>query len=74
MAVVGTTEVKVAYEGQTATLPLVIVKGEGPTLLGRLNWSKIHYTTSPGLHSCLLSIPKLLFRKVSEASRGMRQK
>ena len=60
IGVVGTTEVKVAYEGQTATLPLVIVKGEGPTLLGRnwlsqirLNWSKIHYTTSPGLHELL---------------------
>ena len=39
--VVGATQVHVAYEGQTATLPLVVVKEKGPTLLGR-NWlSKI---------------------------------
>ena len=58
--VVGATQVHVAYEGQTATLPLVVVKGKGPTLLGRnwlskirLNWSQIHYTTCPGLHDLL---------------------
>ena len=34
---IGTTDVQVAYEGQTATLPLVIVKGEEPAVLGR-NW------------------------------------
>ena len=33
----GTTDFQVAYEGQTATLPLVVVKEKGPTLLGR-NW------------------------------------
>ena len=49
-----------AYEGQTATLPLVVVKGDGPTLLRRnwlgqirLNWSKIHHVTSPGLQELL---------------------
>ena len=54
--VLGCTDVHVAYGGQTATLPLVVVKGEGPTLLGRnwlsqirFDWSKIHYTTCPGL-------------------------
>ena len=43
-----------------ATLPLVVVKGEGPTLLGRnwlsqirLDWSEIHYATSPGLQELL---------------------
>ena len=35
--VLGTTEVEVRYENQSATLPLLIVAGEGPTLLGR-NW------------------------------------
>lgn len=66
IAVVGVTDVQVAYEGQTATLPLVVVKGGGPTLLGRnwlshirLNWSKIHYTTSPGLHELLAKYPEV---------------
>ena len=43
------TDVQVVYQGQTAILPLVVVKGDGPTLLGRnwltkikLNWDKIH--------------------------------
>ena len=56
----GSTDVQVSYEGQTAQLPLVVVKGEGPTLLGRnwlskirLNWSKIHHTSSPGLSELL---------------------
>ena len=44
-------------QDQIATLPLVVVKGDGPTLLGRnwqtkirLNWDKIHYMQSPQLH------------------------
>ena len=35
--VVGSTTVQVCYEGQTAELPLIVVKGSGSTLLGR-NW------------------------------------
>ena len=60
LVVMGTTEVDVSYQGQSATLPLVVVKGQGPTLLGRnwlgkirLNWGEIHYTRSPGLHQLL---------------------
>ena len=56
----GSTDVQVSYEGQTAQLPLVVVKGVGPTLMGRnwlsrirLNWSKIHHTSSPGLSELL---------------------
>ena len=48
------------YEGQQAQLPLVVVKGNGPTLLGRnwlkairLNWQSIHYTVDAGLTSLL---------------------
>ena len=48
--VVGEVDVKVMYEGQVATLPLVSVGGDGPTLFGcnslqtlRLNWSKVHF-------------------------------
>ena len=56
----GGMDEQVAYEGQTTTLPLVVVKGDGSTLLGRnwlskirLNWGKIHHMTSPGLHELL---------------------
>ncbi|XP_028418795.1 uncharacterized protein K02A2.6-like [Dendronephthya gigantea] len=50
--VLGEAEVQVGYESQRMKLPLLVVKGEGPPLLGRnwlaklrLNWSVIHYTT-----------------------------
>ena len=58
--VVGTVDVQVSYENQSAVLPLVVVKGEGPTLFGRnwlekikLNWHSIHYTLTPGLQEVL---------------------
>ena len=35
LPVVGGVWVWVDYEGQTARLPLIVVKGDGPTLLGR---------------------------------------
>ena len=45
---VGTVDVDVTYQSQTVTLPLLIVPGNGPTLMGRnwlehiqLNWSVI---------------------------------
>ena len=50
----------IVCQGQTTTLPLVVVKGDGPTLLGRnwltqirLNWNEIHYNNHPGLHDLL---------------------
>ena len=56
--VVGSVQMKVAYEGQTATLPLVIVRGGDPPLLGRnwvqaicLNWTKIHSVLSTGIQN-----------------------
>ncbi len=33
--IVGAVQVHVEYDGQTAQLTLIIVKGDGPTLLGR---------------------------------------
>ena len=48
VGVIGVAQVKIAYKQQTETLPLVVVKGEGPSLLGRgwledihLNWKEI---------------------------------
>ena len=58
--VVGKVDVQVTYEGQVATLPLVIVEGDGPTLFGRnwlqtlrLNWSKIHSVLSTSVQDVL---------------------
>ena len=67
---------QVSYEGQTAQLPLVVVKGNGPTLLGRnwlskirLNGSKIHHTSSPGL-SELVSTYDEVFQEGLGTLRG----
>jgi len=47
--VVGSTEVCVNYGSQVATLPLLVLKGEGPSLLGR-NWLKeIRESVNTGL-------------------------
>ena len=60
LPVVGAQNVQVYYEGQSASLPLIVVKGDGPTLLGRnwlgtirIDWCKIHYTPSAGLQNLL---------------------
>ena len=52
--------VEVEYESQKATLPVVVVKGNGPNLFGRnwmlsvrLNWNKINAVTH---HSTLDSV------------------
>lgn len=37
VGVLGTTEVRVEHNNQTAVLPLIITQGTGPALLGR-NW------------------------------------
>ena len=56
----GARKVQVYYEGQMATLPLVVVEGNGPTLLGRnwlgsirIDWCKIHYSPSAGIQNLL---------------------
>ena len=49
IVVLGSLEVDVSYEDNMFTLPLLVVQGSGPSLLGRnwleqikLNWTKIH--------------------------------
>jgi len=56
LEVVGSATVQVGYESQTAELPLIVVKGDGATLLGRnwlhnskLNWRKIQQVHKPRL-------------------------
>ncbi len=58
--IVGALQVHVEYDGQTAQLTLIIVKGDGPTLLGRdwlsairLDWPQIHYASSSKLQALL---------------------
>lgn len=69
ISVLGCVQTQVSYEGQTAELPLVVVKGKGPTLLGRnwlesirLNWGTIHYVPSKSLQE-LLSIYEDVFQE-----------
>jgi len=80
LPVVGARNVQVYYEGQKATLPLVMVKGDVPTLLGRnwlgqikLNWYKIHYTPSSGLQN-LLEKHDVLFQDKLGSFQGQQAK
>ena len=48
--VLGSIDVNINYNGQEAQLPLVVVQGQGPNLLGRnwleqiqLDWKEIHF-------------------------------
>ena len=55
-----------------AILPLVVVKSDGPTLLGRnwlakikLNWDKIHYMQSPQLYDLLSQYDELFQERLA---------
>ena len=77
--VVGCTQVQVNYEGQTAQLSLVVVKGHGPTLLGRnwlhvrLNWKQINYVVNPHLHE-LLDRFSVVFKEELGTMKGIKAK
>ena len=58
--VVGTADVRVKYGDQVLTLPILVVKGEGPSLLGRnwlcelkLNWHDIFWLQNEPLKQVL---------------------
>lgn len=65
--VVGSVEVNATHNAQTATLPLIVVKG--PSLLGRnwmevlqLDWKEIHVTTNNLSLEGVLTRHKEVFR------------
>jgi len=58
--VLGCTEVELKYKGQEARLPLIVVEGSGPTLLGRswlkhivLDWQEIRHLSTCSLQDVL---------------------
>lgn len=58
--VIGSVEVNVAYKQQSARLPLLVVLGDGPSLLGRnwlsqlkLDWQEIHHLSTTQLQTLL---------------------
>ena len=62
--VVGSTNVNVDYNGQLCGLPLVVVGGSGPALMGRdwlshvqLDWRQINQVHNASLHSLLSRYP-----------------
>ena len=55
LKVLGSITVDVAYENQNEQLPIIVIEGEGPTLLGknwltkiRLNWNKLVHKVEAG--------------------------
>ena len=66
LTILGCCNVNVCYQGQTAKMPLQIIKGSGPTLMGRdwlsrirLDWSQIHHLHTPSLHALLERFPNV---------------
>ncbi len=70
LPVLGVIQVDVSYESQNHSLQLVVVKGEGASLLGRnwlqpirLNWKAIHSLTETDPLQALLDKHSSLFRE-----------
>ena len=64
--VLGCCSVNIHYQGQTGEMPLLIVGGSGPTLLGRdwlgcirLNWGEIHQVHLNSLQKVLRRYPSV---------------
>ena len=60
VGVLGRLEVNVVYQDQRATVPILIVKGEGPTLLGRdwltvfkLDWQSVNHISNKPIDKLL---------------------
>ncbi|KAK0145350.1 hypothetical protein N1851_015749 [Merluccius polli] len=80
ISVVGVAEVEVQYEKQVKSLPLVVVKGTGPSLLGRewmeaikLNWGEIkHMRTDRQRLQDVLRRNEDVFREELGMLKGMK--
>ena len=75
--VAGSIQVNIMYKDQSAKLPLVIVKGEGPTLFGRnwlteiaLDWKEIHWIKNSSLQD-ILSKHEAVFSRGTRYSQGI---
>lgn len=69
MSVVGSLQVEVSHNNQTKQLPLLVVKGQSPSLLGRdwmnkltLDWQSIHNVQGNRQLDKLLQKHSVLFR------------
>ena len=78
--VMGTLDVDVCYDGQQALLPLAVVQGDGPSLLGRdwlqqirLDWKGIFQMETSPLES-LLQRKKALFQPGLGTLKGFKAK
>ena len=78
--VLGCCNVNLHYEGQTGQLPLLVVKGGGPPLLGRnwfsqirLNWREIHQV-QPASVGSLLARYSSVFKKGLGTLQGYKAK
>ena len=79
--VAGTVQVQVAYKSQTFMLPLIIVKGDGPTLFGRnwlakivLDWKEIHLVKNPLPLQALLQKYEAVFQEGLGTLQGFKAK
>ena len=55
---IGSADVKVQYKSQSVTLPILVLKGEGPDLFGRnwlkhiwIDWQSMHQVEEERLHT-----------------------
>ena len=81
ITVLGSTTVSISYKSQQATVPLLVVKGEGPTLFGRnwlqsviLDWQEINYMHEQSPLSSVLRSHEAVFQGGLGTLKGQKAK
>ena len=81
LSIMGTYNVQVCYQSQVHTLPLIVVKGHGPSLFGRnwlekikIDWNSIHALQNSYSLSSLLDKYSSLFSDTLELLQGITAK